>query len=102
MLVPSEYFGIIVPYTFWQALLKIILGRDVPEVLLVAISNRNKAIIDKPISQIVEEDSQPIFFFYGLLNFLMSICALNKKISRLFVGAIPIEALDSHAFEVLE
>lgn len=32
----------------------------------------------------------------------MAIGALNKKVPGLLVGAIAVEALDSHAFEVLK
>lgn len=43
-----------------------------------------------------------MFFFDGLLDFLMPIKTLNKKVSGFLVGTIAIEALDSHTFEVLE
>lgn len=102
MLVSSEDSRIVDSYTFWQALFKIILGGDVPEVLLVAIADRNEAVVDECVFQIHEKDSESMLFFDGFLNFLMTVGALNKKIPGFLVGAITIEALYSHAFEVFQ
>lgn len=102
MLISSEYCSIVDPYTFWQTLLEVIFGGDVPEVLLVAIANGNEVVLNELVFQIHEEDSEPMFFFDGLLDFLMAVGALNKKVGGLLVGAITIEALHSHTFEVFQ
>lgn len=102
MLISSEDCSVVDPYTFWQALFEVIFGGDVPEVLLVAIANGNEVSLDEFVFQIHEEDSEPMFFFDGLLNFLMTVGALNKKVGGFLVGAITIETLHPHTFEVFQ
>lgn len=75
---------------------------DVLEILLVAIAYRDEVVIYKFVLQIHEENNNSMLLFDSSLNFLVAISAFNKKVLGFLVGAITIEAFDSHTLEVLE